>query len=323
MKNELHNVSVQRNELRRCLAELCDKLQHGAYNHMFMETNPRSSGEDKETCEKGHKRYDVIWSLGRCCCDCDGCGKECQLSFEEKRLFDAAREAMAIIERPDAEMPPVEAEDFPVYDPNREYKATDRWIARSFYRFSVGYWLFSDHRDKENESKWERAFDNLLAIGLDTIGKDGKAFQVMRQKMNELMASCTDANEMRQKAKELRDGHPEAIKLLEEAVDFIYDKKRGKEEKLSAKNIVFLALTLRMDYNFGHKYPGADMGVYGDVFCGLIDVALKMVGLDREDEPWQGDGESKSEYAKRLAEAKATHKEEIYAFMTETEGLSS
>ena len=322
MNNPIHDIAVQRNELRRCLGKLCDQIRHGAYNHMFKEANPRAHNNDDKPCEKGHKRDDVIWCQGRCCGDCNGCAKNCPLSFEEKRLFDAMNAAESVLGQPDSEMPSVEPKDFPVYDPKAySYQATDRWLVRNFYRFAVGYWAFANHDDKEQEKAWERAFDDLLTIGMDHIGKDGTGLHDFISKLNELQKDFPEPNdEAKAKAKKLRDEHPDVVKLINEAVEFIFGDKKEKEINLTY--LVFNALTLRMDYEFGHEYPGGDMDVYDGAFCGLIDIALKLVGLDSDNEPWQGDEESDAAYAKRLAEANAQHKEKIYAFMAETDGLT-
>ena len=99
-------------------------------------------------------------------------------------------------------------------------------------------------------------------------------------------------------------------------------KVSAKEHKvLTTTYLVYLALSLRLNYQFGHKYPGADMGVYGDAFCSLIDVALKLVGLYGEDVDWES-VESEEAYERRKIEARAAQKEKIYAFLEETDGLT-
>ena len=90
---------------------------------------------------------------------------------------------------------------------------------------------------------------------------------------------------------------------------------------LTTTDLVYLALSLRLDYQFGHQYTGADMGVYGDAFYSLIDVALKLVGLYGEDVDWE-DGESEEDYERKKIEARAAQNEKIYAFLEETDGLT-
>lgn len=316
MNAKLHDIQVQRDELRHALSEVYDRIRQGAYNHMFREENPRVARSDKEKCKEGYTRQGVIWCCGSCCGDCDGCGKDCQLSFEEQRLFKALRAARKILDARDAEMEEITPQDFPTYDPEHyAYEATERWIARNLYKFAVGYWLFGNHNDLEEEKKWEKAFDDLLAICLDAIGKDGKAYRTFITEAHRIWECFRQKGDkaVDEESKKLRNDHPEVVKLLQDGVDFVY---REENEDNTVKRLVFLALTLRMDYDFGHKYPGADMGVYGDAFCSLIDVALKLVGLYGEDVEWKDD-EGEEDYEKKKIEAKVVQKEKIYAFMTE------
>ena len=316
-RNDLHSVRVQRDELRSALDKVYDRIRQGAYNHMFRDENPRASGSDKEKCKEGYTRHGVIWCCGSCCGECDGRGKDCQLSFEEQKLFKAIRSANKLLDERDAEMPESTPRDFPVYDPDHNaYEATDRWIARNLYKFAVGYWLFGNHSDLEEEKKWEKAFDNLLAICLDAIGKNGKAYRTLISKIPELMEKGPYDEE---KAKKFREEYPEIVSLMEEATDLVFV---NEDKVVTTTYLVNLALTLRMDYQFGHKYPGADRGVYGDAFCSLIDVALKLVGLDNPGRIRREDGESEEDYERRKIEARAIQKEKIYRFIQESDGLT-
>lgn len=317
MKDVLHALAIQRNELRNALAEVIDKIQSGAYNGMFREENPREDDDPKAKCEKGHTRDQVIWCCGRICKDCDGCRKHCHLAFEEKRLFDEMRKATKLLRERDAEMPEITPESFPVYDPKKYvYETTDRWVVRNLYRFAVGYWLFADHESLENEKSWERAFDDLLTLALNHVGRNGETYRTFVSKINEYQEKGPYD---KAKAEKLREEHPEVVALLSEAVDRIYAKKK---EAVTVLYLVYHALTLRMDYQFGHKYPGGDMDVYDGAFCSLIDVALKLADLDGDDEPWQQDDESDDAYRYRLADAKAKKHERIYAFIQEQDGLT-
>ena len=316
MNTKLHDIRIQRDELRHALGEVCDRIRQGACNHMFREENPRITRSDKKKCKEGYAREGVIWCCGSCCGDCDGCAKDCQLSFEERSLFKALRAANKLLNARDAEMEEIKPEDFPAYDPDHNsYEATERWIARKLYTFAVGYWLFGNHSDLEEEKKWEKAFDDLLAICLDAIGKNGKAYRTLVSKIAEFTEKGPYDKE---KANKFREDYPEVVNLIEEAVDLVSAKGR---KVLTTTYLVYLALSLRLDYQFGHPYPGADMGVYGDAFRSLIDVALKLVGLYEEDVDWES-GESEEDYEKKKIEAKVVQKEKIYAFMNEIGGLT-
>lgn len=317
MNTKLHDIRIQRDELRHALGEVCDRIRQGACNNMFREENPRVTRSDKKKCKEGYTREGVIWCCGSCCGDCDGCAKDCQLSFEERSLFKALRAANNLLSARDAEMEEIKPEDFPVYDPDHNaYEATDRWIVRKLYTFAVGYWLFGNHSDLEEEKKWERAFDDLLAICLDAIGKSGKAYRTLVSKIAEFTEKGPYDKE---KAKKFREDYPEVVNLTEEAVDLV----SAKEHKvLTTTYLVYLALSLRLNYQFGHKYPGADRGVYGDAFCLLIDVALKLVGLDSLGYIRWEDGESEEDYERRKIEAKVAHKDKVYDFLKEPDGLT-
>ena len=316
MNTKLHDIRIQRDALRHALGEVCDRIRQGACNHMFREDNPRVSRSDKKKCKEGYTREGVIWCCGSCCGDCDGCAKDCRLSFEERSLFKALRAADKLLDARDAEMEEIKPEDFPVYDPDHStYKANDRWIARKLYTFAVGDWLCGNHSDLEEEKKWERAFDDLLAICLDAIGKNGKAYRTLVSKISEFTEKGPYDKE---KAKKLREDYPEVVNLTDEALDLVF----AEEEKVvTTTYLVFLALSLRLNYQFGHPYPGADRGVYGDAFRSLIDVALKLVGLHGEDVEWK-DGESEEDHERRKIEAKVVQKEKIYDFIKESDGLT-
>ena len=101
----------------------------------------------------------------------------------------------------------------------------------------------------------------------------------------------------------------------------MYKVSTKGNKALTTTYLVYLALSLRLGYQFGHPYPGADRGVYRDSFCSLIDVALKLVGLYGEDVKWEND-ENEEDYERKKIEAKVIQKEKIYTFLKETDGLT-
>lgn len=318
-EENFRRVCVQRDCLAKALGRLIDTIRNGVYNHMLPDVNPRAMHTEvdaKTKCPKGHTRRDVMWSMGLCCLKCDD--HHCRarhLSFEERGMFEAMDVASEILNRPDGEMPDIKPEDFVVYRPDLyTYEATSTWIARNIYKFVVGYWFYSDHSDKEMERKWERAFDDTIAICLGVYGKVYKT----------LVNACKSVKSA-EDADKFAAEHPEVkefIEIIQERYESksLYDITRDKHACVYFKTtmLVAYAVKLRLDYRFGHDYPGADMGVYGDAFDGLILLCLSIAGLyDDQDEYFEHDA------AGIVAEAEhnADRKSKIFAFMAIPEGL--
>ena len=307
----ISKVAIQRDDIKMVLSDLYDKLRHGVYNHMLPEKTDRAHQEDpKAKCKNGHTRCNVLWQLGKCCQECDGIGN-CHLSFEEKDLFKIMHEAIDVLGKPPAEMPHISPHDFVPYEPDKKYNATPRWIARQLYRFAVGYWVYSDHSDIDLEKIWEKNFDNILLIAIDSLFEDGSGFAEL------IEMAKRDASE--KEAAEFVNNHPAVGALLENVVGNRDMEVNGEED---IKALVAKALLLRMEYDFGHEYPGADMGVYGGVFEALIDGCLAVAGLLPTDRPKSYDFDDKKEYKRKLLEYESDYKWRIFEFMAETEGLS-
>lgn len=313
------NVLVQRDCLAKALGTLIDKIRSGVYNHMLPDANMgdfRSEDDAKIECPKGHTRRDVMLDMGRCCLKCDQypC-KANHLNFHEYEMFEAMDIASDILDRPPCETPDINPEDFIKYEPDKyTYETTPTWIARNIYKFVVGYWFYSDHRDKEMEKKWERAFDDTIAICLGVYGKEYKA-----------LVDAGKSAKSDDDIEKFMSGHPEVkefIEIIQERLESksLYDIIRDKHAciHLKATMLVAFAVMLRLDYRFGHDYPGADMGVYGDAFDGIISLCLSIAGLyDDQDDHFEHD------VAGIIAEAEynADRKRKIVEFMAMTEGL--
>ncbi len=314
-----HALKLQRDELRKTLENLCDRFSHGVHNHMLSEDCPRRPGTGEKKCAKGKSRQDVIWSLGFFCAACDGCAKQCQLSFEEKEVFEAYHKANKICGKPDAEIPSIAPSDFAKFDPKRTYAASPRWIARELYRFAVGYWCYSDRSNKAVAKAWERALDDTLAIALSTYWKCGREFIEVQNLIQKLD----------QEPKEKRKEHSATLSAFIEARPTLkrfftsLDGALQKEVK-SAKDIRTVILhmfTLRIEYQSGRDYPGGDLDVYDGAFCGIIDDCLKVAGLYNDKRPASYDFEDKAEYERQALEFSVTQKERCYAFLAEREPL--
>lgn len=307
MNDRIDMVQIQRDELKMVLGELYDKLSHGVFNGIFPEKCPRRPEKDpKKKCKKGKTRREVQWCLGSCCKGCEPVG-ECHLSLEEYDVFKAMSRAKEVLNKQPAEMPLVRPEDFPTYEENLLYYPSARWIARQFYRFAIGYWLFANHADKEQEKEWERAYNDILSISLCDKGP------VFRKLMKAVMM-ITDQEE----AKKFISENPDVNELMENAAESI---TKSVEYEKDVDLLVLQALMLRMDYSFGHEYPGGDMDVYDGVFCGLIDNCLTVAGFEPKDRPKSYDFDDKEEYRRKLLAWEHEHKNRIYAFMLETGGM--
>lgn len=307
MNDKYDMVQIQRDELKMVLGDLYDELRHGVFNGIFPEKCSRSPEKDpKKKCKKGKTRREVQWCLGSCCMGCNPIG-ECHLSIEERYVFKAMNRARVVMDKQPAEMPTVHPEDFPHYADGIVYNPSARWIARQFYRFAVGYWLFANHSDKEQEKDWERAYNDILSISLRDKGP-------VFRKMAESVYKITDREEIKKWLEENKDvGY-----LMEEASKSIHEKVEGEKD---VDKLVLQALTLRMDYRFGHEYPGGDMDVYGGIFCGLMDNCLTIAGLNPADRPKNYDFDDEDEYRRKLLAWEHEHKNKIYEFMLETGGM--
>lgn len=314
-----HALKLQRDELRKALENLCDRFSQGVHNNMLDETCPRRPGKGETKCAKGKSRKDVVWSLGFFCKDCDGCAKQCQVSYEEREIFEAYQKASKVCGKPDAEIPPIATSDFAKFDPKRIYAASPRWIARELYRFSVGYWCHSDRSDKAEAKAWERALDDTLAIAMSTYWKCGREFSELQKIIQKL------DHEPKEKRKEhsatltaFVEERP-TLKKFFMSLDGALQKKVKSEKDI--KTVILHAFMLRIDYQFGKDYPGGDLDVYDGAFCGIIDDCLKVAGLYNDKRPKSYEFEDKNEYARKALEFDVSQKERCYAFLAEREPL--
>lgn len=304
---DIERVMLQRDKLQDVLAELYDKLRNGVFNGIFQEKNPRGDRlESSAKCKNGKTRREVQWCMGRCCRYCDPIG-DCHVSIEEWDVFKAMCNAGDALKEQPAEMPFVRPEDFPHYDENISYTPSARWIARQFYRFAIGYWLFANHADKEQEKGWERAYNDIISISLRD---KGPSFR----KLMKAVMRITDKKE----AKKFISENPDVNELMENASESITKSVEGEKD---VDLLVLQALALRMDYRFGHEYPGGDMDVYDGVFCGLIDNCLAVAGLESKDRPKSYEFEDKEEYERVRLSYEHGQKMKIYAFMRENGGM--
>ena len=302
--DRLFDISMQRDELKMVLSELCDKLRHGVYNHIFPEKSDRASSKDpKSKCKGGFTRRDVQWRMGKCCLNCEPIGK-CHLSIEEFDVFKAMDKALQVVNKPPAEMPEITPDSFDRYIPGNAYNVSPMDIARRLYRFCVGYWCYNDHGDHIAEKEWERAFNDTICIALESIGRPGSAFHKVIS-----MAEKDDFSDGDQKFVE---DHPEIEEIINSAIESRDKPVKGEQD---VEILVFHAVLLRIDYMFAHDYPGGDMGVYGGVFEGLIDGCLAVSGLLPIDRPKIYDFDDKDEFDHELLEYEAKHKLSLFKFM--------
>ena len=305
---EKEKIALQRDQIRRAASILYDKLRHGVLNGLFGERNRRRPDLDpQKKCENGHNRGDVIWSMGGCCIGCSF-GKGCQLSLEEQDVFDAMRRLKEVICVPDAEMPRVSPSDFEEFRPDEfRYKPSPKWIARELYKFAVAYWQYADHSDMDSELKWQRALDDTICIAL---GDDGK---VLREFLED-----AEKIESKEDLDVILDKHRGISKIVEKMHDS-YEKDVVDDK--DSEILVLHAIMFRMEYRFGHEYPGGDLDVYHGAIESLVVDCLKVAGLYEEGRPRIYDFENEEDYEKAAAEYEHGKKKALYAFMAEDGGL--
>lgn len=319
------NISLQRDTLKQALCDIYDKLRHGILNGMLNEKTPRVPDDDvKSKCKNGHSRLNVRWSCGSVCENCDGISENCHASLEEHDLFKCMANIRKLIKEPDAEMPKISPSDFIPYEPLKwNYEVTPIWIARNIYKLCVGYWCFGDHSDKCVELAWRKAFDDTISIALGVYGKE---FSTLAYALNNF-TSEEDAHKFKRE-------HPEVVDFVEkihEQLDSIMKEHKSSENPIfdpiidvQKKTTLLMAemVTLRIEYRFGHDYPGGDVDVYSGVFSGIIDLCLVISGLYPNDRPDYLDFEDKEEYEKKRLVYDAEHKSKLYAFMSESDGIT-
>jgi len=313
-EDQIKSLSMQRDEIRDCLADLYARLVHGIHNGMLPERCPRRQNKDpNEKCENGKTRRDVQWCMGSCCKGCHPVG-QCHLSIEEYDLFESMWKAREMVGLKDAEMPKIAPGDFAEFNPEAPaVKVTPRWVARNFYRFAVGYWAFSDHSDKDSETAWKNAFDSILCI---SFGDSGKALH----RLLEMGDKSSPADE-----KTLKE-NPEFAEIFKRYSDFRtkgVKKFSNLDDKSKVHYLVSYAMALRFEYKFGHSYPGGDVDIYDGVFAGLIDMCLDIAGLVPVDAPKSYDFEDKEEYKRKKFEFNYDHKQKLYSFMNEVDPLTT
>jgi hypothetical protein len=311
MNDKTDMVQIQRDELRMALGELYDRLRHGVLNGMFPEKCHRRPNDIPDAkCRNGKTRREVMWYMGTCCFGCNQT-TPCHLSLEEYDVFNAMNMAKEVLKKQPAEMPNVRPEDFPSYDPNVEYRASPRWIARQFYRFAGGYWMFANHSDKEQEKKWDRAYNDLLCISLGT--ENGRLLRKVVEAGPKIVSD-------QEYAKKWAEENPWLDGLVEKAREALSKQIKGEND---IETLVFRALAIRFDYEFGRDYPGGDIDVYDGVFCEIFDACLIVAGLYPYERPEIYDFEDKREYWNALIAFNHEHKKKLYSFMSETDGLET
>lgn len=286
----LKAVCEQRDRAMTALANLVDSFWSAHYNHAF---DAEDTEEDKKEKDENGKPKTYRCAAGRSLRDCfKGCnlfdkegvckGYDCPMGFHHRRMYERVREANGVLDERAAEFVPLDLDRIPKYDKEKKYEVTAAWFARMCLMFFNGFSLNKEYT-KEQCEKMGEAASNLACIGLATFGlhfpvecandeKNGKEVSAddpriveWNESMKPLIEKFADRD-----AKVEKKGLVDCLELF------------TGDEEYARWYIVKQSVTFLGEYAFGHDYPSADLGVYGDVLGGLKWVCREVCGLPEE-----------------------------------------
>ena len=288
LKARLNRVIAQKDRYGEVLSSILDAIRHGRHNGLF-ESGYCDEEKDKNECPQGMKYKDIRWRGCRKVLSCPSC--RCPMTFAMRHLTEAYQKGIEVCEEQDAAKIPFNADEIPPYEPKKYYyKVSKRWFAKEMVRIIQAMRLGTDNKDVGGSVELGKAYKRLVGFGMESIG--------MRKAWLAFLAIEHEAIDKEKKGQTSREIEEWLEKKCEEQKHFmaaVYAshklfEKRDKVSTMIRKSpsralryLVLLALLTMIEFDFSHEYPGADLGVYSDVFNFMGRLCLIAVKVKPED----------------------------------------
>lgn len=242
LEEKVLEICHQRDELAAVLADLICAVHSGHINGTFDDSKAH-----RKHCSCGHSVEDI--RVG--CPDINSpkCqGWDCPMEYHHYNIMSKLVKAQEVLAKDAVEMPKFSPSAIPSYDPDLyTYLCSPEWFVRNFALFANEFPKLAQ-KDKDVRLVYKKAFDALLAIGMET---------VMRKEIS------VDADELERQIL----GH---------------NKKKNPNVNSIFGYAVAKAFEFRSQFNFLHDYPSADWEVYCSVVYHIAQTILTGIGIDCE-----------------------------------------
>lgn len=282
MEETLRDVCAQRDRAFRALEHLVDRFWAAHYNHAFaVEDKPDKKDENGKTivhrCSAGKSYMDIFHG-----CDSflkKGVCKEfdCPMGFHHFHFYKAAEEAQRVLNEDFAEKKPFNLERIPRYGHAKRYSVSPQWFARMEYMFLLSLKL-GEECDEARSRALGDALSSLVSIGLSTLG-----YQIPFDTFTDVPKNEDDPRivALKELLAPFNDKYGERLQQMENVKIEEYDRMLDSDGEFALAYLVFNIMVFLGEYAFGHDYPGADLGVYGDVVQRMKHDCLVVMRIKR------------------------------------------
>lgn len=288
LQARLNKVILQKDRLQEQLSNLVDRFWSGMANGLFEKGGFEPEKEKDKKCEGGKTLKEVKWHGcekardGKCC-------KGCHLTFEMCMMMEAVLRSTDVLNELDEAMVKFSPDEIPEFNSKLQYKVNLKWFCRKMIRIISQYKVGAKNEQIGGNKAIGDAMFRLICFGLDSSGY-GPAVEEFISLINLEKKLLGKRNE--EKIKEVKNHKDKFKNFFNMTTDAAELSKQynsvvnriKKKPDMALKDIALLALLLFMEYDFCHKYPGADNGVYKDAFesvAFLCFVAMRLKEGDR------------------------------------------
>ena len=285
----LNRVIAQKDRLANALCNVLNVIRDGKHNGLFEAGFRPKKGKTKckRGIEFGHVKYGYCPHIGEDCCI------DCPFTFSMYCLLEEEKNSQEVLRECDAAMIPFSPfVEIPIYMPEKyRYTVTTEWFVRRMIRFLLSSNVVYE-KDISKRKAIGETYKRLVGFGCEAIGfREGwRQLQSLEQIRQDRLAKGLSDKEilkeiMKNKArfKEMGRLICAAERTCKRSYDIDMEKAIRKNRSRALRWIVLEAVMLIMEYDFGHDYPGADNGIYSDVFRFIGRLCLAAVGLKDDD----------------------------------------
>ena len=281
----LRKVIEQKDRLANALSDIVHAISNGCHNGLF------ESAISDMKCPMGKSKTELRFGLCKKAGNCKD-SLHCPMSFNLYRLIQAKNKCDDILREHDSALIPFSIDEIPEYDSVRfKYQVSTEWFARRMVRF-ISWNGIGNEGDDKHRRELSDAFLRLVGFGCDTIGfgAEWRQFMEVYEIRKKGIANGKSEEQIIDELEKVKSKYKCVERLLIASADVhlrIYKhaiiKAIRKNPKRALRWIVLESVLLACEYDFTYDYPGADNGVYGDVFSCLGRMCLASVGLDSDD----------------------------------------
>ena len=278
-EERLKEVCAQRDRMSDALDRLIGAFWSAHYNGAFDAEDTKKDKDGKEyRCSAGKSLNNVFHG-----CDKFGTeeckGFDCPMGYHHHHLYELVQKGTDALHEPKAEYDGLDIARIPEYDPGYDYVVEPSWFARMALMFFYEFRLSADYTE-DGLRKFDRALWSLMFIGLAALGYKSPV------RLDDLTNECVPdepkyATFREGLEKVLTKGKETSVTAGKEGRDwlrnFLSSNSMDVLEYLVAKVVLF-----RLEFEFGHEYPGADMGVYSDVAAEIKWLCATKLGFSND-----------------------------------------